>query len=202
MTVSEFAAVVLAGGAARRMGGAAKPSVPVGGVPLLARVLEAAADARPRIVVGPLELTPLLPHGVSLTVEQPPYGGPVAALAAGVGLLEPTTDDVAVLAADLPFLDRTVLFGLRRALAGEPDADAAVLLDADGRAQWLCAVWRLPALASRLRGFGDPYHRAMRDLVEGAAVVRVPAPTPDGPPVWFDCDTEDDVRRAEEWARE
>ena len=200
--MSEFAAVVLAGGAARRMGGAAKPTVPVGGVPLLARVLEAAVDARPRIVVGPLELTPLLPHGVSLTVEQPPHGGPVAALAAGIGLLDPATREVAVLAADLPFLDDTILFGLHRVLVGEPDADAAVLVDADGRAQWLCAVWRLAALSHRLRDLGQLHGRAMRELVDSAAVVRVPAPTPDGPPVWFDCDTEDDVRRAEEWARE
>ena len=45
--MSEFAAVVLAGGAAPRMGGAAKPAVRVGGTPLLTRVLDAAVGRGP-----------------------------------------------------------------------------------------------------------------------------------------------------------
>ena len=48
-----FAAVVLAGGAARRLGGAPKPARTVAGVPLLTRVLDAVAAADVRVVVGP-----------------------------------------------------------------------------------------------------------------------------------------------------
>src|SRR3954468_9055653 len=59
-----YAAVVLAGGRAARMGGQAKPQLDVGGRPMLATVLAAVADARPRVVVGP-------PQGV------PPGGGGV-----------------------------------------------------------------------------------------------------------------------------
>jgi molybdopterin-guanine dinucleotide biosynthesis protein A len=197
--MSEFAAVVLAGGAARRMGGAAKPALPVAGTPLLARVLAAAEDARPRIVVGPLELTPLLPHGVSLTFEDPPGGGPVAGLAAGVGLLTDAVRDVAVLAADLPFLSPAVLSELRSRL-GE-DADAAVLTDDADRPQWLCSVWRYTALVDRLVLIGDPRGRSLRELVSGMKVAYVHTPTPSRPPAWFDCDTDEDIRRAEEWAR-
>ncbi|MEH6375729.1 NTP transferase domain-containing protein, partial [Streptomyces sp. KLMMK] len=40
-----YDAVVLAGGAARRLGGADKPTLRVGGRTLLDRVLEACADA-------------------------------------------------------------------------------------------------------------------------------------------------------------
>ncbi|MEU9382801.1 NTP transferase domain-containing protein, partial [Streptomyces sp. NPDC048279] len=40
-----YDAIVLAGGAARRLGGADKPSVRVGGRPLLDRVLTACAGA-------------------------------------------------------------------------------------------------------------------------------------------------------------
>lgn len=197
--MSEFAAVVLAGGGARRMGGAAKPALPVAGTPLLARVLAAAEYARPRIVVGPLELTPLLPHGVSLTIEDPPGGGPVAGLAAGVALLTNAVRDVAVLAADLPFLSPKVLGGLRSHLGLE--ADVAVLTDDADRPQWLCSVWRYTTLVDRFTRIGEPRGRSMRELVSGVKAARMSAPALTGPPVWFDCDTDEDIRRAEEWAR-
>ena len=66
---------------------------------MLAAVLAATADAADRIVVGPPQP---VPDGVRVVREQPPGGGPVAALRAG--LAEVGTDVVAVLAADLPFL--------------------------------------------------------------------------------------------------
>jgi molybdopterin-guanine dinucleotide biosynthesis protein A len=196
--MSEFAAVVLAGGAARRMGGAAKPAVRVGGTPLLNRVLEAAEHARPRIVVGPIELTPLLPSGVSLTIEETPGGGPVAGLAAGVHMLTESVREVAVLASDLPFVTADVLDRLRSKLSGP--AEVAVLVDDTGRPQWMCSVWRHEALARRLEQLGDPAGRSMQDLVDGAHVRHLSVPALSGPPAWFDCDTVDDIRQAEEWA--
>ncbi len=196
--MSEFAAVVLAGGAARRMGGAAKPAVRVGGTPLLTRVLNAARHARPRIVVGPLELTPLLPSGVSLTIEEMPGTGPVAGLAAGVHLLTDIVQEIAVLASDLPFVNAEILDRLRAGLSGS--AEVAVLDDDSGRPQWLCSVWRHEALVDRLARLGDPSGRSMQDLVDGAQVQHLRLPAPSGPPPWFDCDTDDDLRQAEEWA--
>lgn len=80
-----YDAVILAGGAGRRLGGPAKPVLPVGGTPMLLRVLHATAGAAARTVVGPPELARLLPPGVRLLREEPPGGGPVAALAAGLG---------------------------------------------------------------------------------------------------------------------
>ncbi len=75
--VGGFAAVVLAGGAARRMGGADKPTIPVAGQSMLTRVLAAVHDADPQVVVG--RVPPDLPVPVASTTEQPPGGGPVAA---------------------------------------------------------------------------------------------------------------------------
>jgi molybdopterin-guanine dinucleotide biosynthesis protein A len=180
------------------MGGGAKPAVRVGGTPLLTRVLEAAERARPRIVVGPLELTPLLPSGVSLTVEETPGTGPVAGLAAGVHLLTDTVLDLAVLGSDLPFVTADVLDRLRAELSGS--IEVAVLVDNSGRPQWMCSVWHRKALVHRLERLGDPAGRSMRDLVDGAQVQYLTIPAPAGPPPWFDCDTDEDVRQAEEWA--
>ncbi|MFF1746700.1 NTP transferase domain-containing protein, partial [Streptomyces mirabilis] len=47
-----YDAVVLAGGAARRLGGADKPGLRVGGRPLLDRVLAACATAATTVVVA------------------------------------------------------------------------------------------------------------------------------------------------------
>ncbi|MFD6714421.1 bifunctional enzyme ispD/ispF [Micromonospora sp. TSRI0369] len=233
-----YAAVVLAGGAARRMGGVDKPGRPVGGRPMLHRVLAAVADADQRIVVGP---SGPLPDGVRTTREEPPGGGPVAATAAGLALLDPATTTVALLAADLPLLTAAAVTELRRALdappAGQPHAPPAgqphdpaaerehdpaaeresaltpagstvalaCYVDADGRRQQLCAVWRLPALRAALdrlaatRG-GTLDGAPVRALLTGVAVREVSWPG-SGPPPWFDCDTDEDVRRAEEWSR-
>jgi len=185
---------VVAGGAARRLGGVLKPALPVGGRPLVARVLDAAVAASPRIVVGPPALAPVLPPGVRLVQEQPPGGGPVAGLAAGVRLVPPGVRLVAVLSADLPFLTPTVLSDLAAALAD--GGDVAVLLDESGHPQWLCSVWRRTTLVERLAA-GSARDVPMRELVRNLAVRRVAVDGP-GPPPWFDCDTEEDVRRAEE----
>src|SRR4051794_13279237 len=108
------AVVILAGGAARRVGGAMKSAYRIGGRTLLERVLDAVPSPgwSPRIVVGPPELVELLPPDVLLTRETPPGGGPVAAIAAGLARLpdpaeHPITEEpfrVAIFAADLPFL--------------------------------------------------------------------------------------------------
>jgi molybdopterin-guanine dinucleotide biosynthesis protein A len=79
--------------------------------------------------------------------------------------------------------------------------DGAVLVDRAGRPQWLAGVWRPTSLIARLAALGDPSGRAVRDLVSGLRVARVRVADQGGPPPWFDCDTQDDLRRAEEWAR-
>ncbi|MEU7926077.1 NTP transferase domain-containing protein [Micromonospora sp. NPDC049107] len=224
-----YAAVVLAGGAARRMGGVDKPALPVGGRSMRDRVLAAVGDAAPRVLVGPADD---VPDDVRVTREDPPGGGPVAATAAGLALLDPDTTLVALLAADLPLLTRAAIGDLLThltaagrpapaapadtpalaapadspALGLHPEAvDGVCFVDADGRRQSLCGVWRVDALRAGLlrlaaeRG-GSPAGASMRALLAGLAIHDVPWAGA-GPPPWFDCDTDEDVRRAEEWVR-
>nr|WP_246158636.1 NTP transferase domain-containing protein [Catellatospora sichuanensis] len=186
-----YAAMVLAGGAARRMGGVAKPLLPVGGVPMLRRVLAAVADARALVVVGPPELAAELPAGAVLTREEPPGGGPVAAVAAGAtGLPElGGVDRVLVVAADLPFLTRDAVAALLAV-----DADVVMFTDADGRRQHLCAAWRLGALRAALPA--QPHGAPMRALLAHADVAEVPW-SGVGPAPWYDCDTPEELSEAE-----
>lgn len=212
---SPLVAVVPAGGAGRRMGGAGKPTLPVGGTAMLARVLGAVEGAAARVVVGPPDLARALPPGVILTQEQPPGGGPVAALAAGLAAIPAPGHDitghdgtghdvtdaghtvVAFIAGDLPFLTAGTIRALRERLHHD-GLDGAVLRDDTGREQWLCGVWRLAALGTRVAELGGGHGRGMRDLAATLRVAAVTLSAP-GPPPWFDCDTPDDLRQAEEW---
>src|SRR3712207_895630 len=123
-----YTAVVLAGGRAARLGGQAKPQLEVGGRTMLGAVLDAVAGATRRVVVGPAQA---VPDDVVLTREEPPGGGPVAALRAGLAAVD--TDVVAVLAGDLPFLTGDLVDRLRRRL----DGDGVLVVDDTGRDQLL-----------------------------------------------------------------
>jgi hypothetical protein len=84
---------------------------------------------------------------------------------------------------------------------GTPPVDGVCFVDDSGRRQTLCGVWRTDALRAALdllagRHAGAP----LRDLLAGLTVREV-SWSGGGPPPWFDCDTDGDVRRAEEWAR-
>ena len=150
-----FDAVVLAGGAASRLGGADKPSVRIGGQTLLDAALAACAAAGRTVVVGPRRE---VGRNVAWTREEPAGAGPAAALAAGLAALsdpgggaeagDPYVGDpyvrypyVIVLAADLPFIDAQVIHSLWITItrAADPAAadppDGAVAVDETGQAQ-------------------------------------------------------------------
>lgn len=190
-----YAAVILAGGAARRLGGAAKPLLPVGGRPMLDRVLAAVADAVAAVVVGPAGLA--VPPGVLRVSEDPPGGGPVAALAAGVAAIDEETAAVALLAADLPFLTTKAIADLR-AILDNSTVDGAVFVDDEGRRQTLCGVWRTAALRRRLREVPEHHGTALRRFLAGLEVREVTSG--ERPPPWYDCDSQDDLDRARRWS--
>ncbi len=188
-----YDAVILAGGRATRLGGVDKAALALGGRSLLARVTDAVQDARQVVLVGPER------PGVRVDVvtrEDPPGSGPVAGIAAALPYVAaPVT---VVLAADLPFLGPDQVRRLREALESGPEAVLAV--DDRGRDQPLLAAWRTTALRSRIRTLGNLAGVAARRLLEGVRIDRLTLESvPGGPPPWFDCDTEQDLRAAERW---
>jgi molybdopterin-guanine dinucleotide biosynthesis protein A len=174
-----FDAVVLAGGAARRLAGADKPGLEVGGLSLLERVLAAVAGAGELIVVGPPRVTT---RPVRWVREEPPGGGPVAAIAAAVPALR--ADRTVLLAADLPHVAPAVP-ALLRALDTEPGAGAACLIGSDGRVNYLAAAWRTQALRIALAAVGRTDGVPVRRLLDLTGMIEVPDPAGWG----LDCDT-------------
>ncbi len=201
-----FDALVLAGGEGRRLGRTSKAEVVVAGRALLDHALDAARGARRVVVVGPPALAR---PGVVVVREDPPWGGPVAGIEAGLTALDapaggapatagsagtaptPPGDDVPVLvlACDVPQAALAVP-DLLAALAD--GADGAQLVDAGGRAQ-LVAVYRRDALRRALAGLageGGVHGAAVRRLHERLAM----APVADHGR-GADADTWDDVHR-------
>jgi molybdopterin-guanine dinucleotide biosynthesis protein A len=186
-----YDAIVVAGGSARRLGGVDKPGLDVGGRTLLDRTLDAVGAAGRIVVVGPERASE---HAVIWCREDPPGGGPVAAVAAGLDLVQ--ADLVAVIAADLPRLAPAVPLLVTAATTAATTAaagtTAALLVDPGGRVNHLAGVWQRATLTDAIGSLDEVVGASMRSLVAAVPVVLVPDEGGWG----RDCDTWDDVRAA------
>jgi molybdopterin-guanine dinucleotide biosynthesis protein A len=193
-----YAAIVLAGGAGNRLGGVDKAAIDIDGRSLLDRALAAMAQADRIVVVGP---TRPLPDGIVATQEQPPGGGPVAAVAAGLVALSNLADNdpeiVVVLACDMPFVDASAVAQLVGAATSQP-GDGAAFVDAGGRRQHLAAAYRTIALRAALDQIGDVDGAAMRHVAQRLTMVEIEA----DPEITLDTDTWSDVRRTQTLAQQ
>lgn len=184
---ADFAAVVLAGGSARRLGGVDKVLLPIEGRTLLDRTLDAVADADPVVVVGPPRTTA---KSVEWTSEDPPGGGPLAGVHAGLLEVPAPIRLVAVLAGDHPHLTSATISRLLQALRAAPEASGAVLADGGGNPQWLVGVWRTAALRASMPA--EVRNGSIRSVFAPLAPIRVPAAGAEA----SDVDTPEDLRRA------
>lgn len=172
MPITDFDALVLAGGRSSRMGGVDKSTLAYGSRSLLQRAVDACSGAHQTVVVAP-ESQAVGP--VRRTLEDPPFGGPVAGIAAGLGdlaSLEPA-EWVVVLAVDHPEAPAAVAALLERA-GDEPGADGYATVDGRGTRQHLLAVYRHAALAGAIAGLDGVRDVSVRRLVADLAFVDVP----------------------------
>ncbi|MGB3697086.1 MAG: NTP transferase domain-containing protein [Gordonia sp. (in: high G+C Gram-positive bacteria)] len=183
------AAIILAGGRATRMGGVDKAAVDLRGRRLVEMVYDAVAGADPVIAVGPASLAA---PGVRVVREDPPFGGPVAALDAALSALAESAGPASeawVLACDLPRAGSVV--AQLRELPIPDGADALILTDADGRHQWLAGRYRVTALRHAVAALPRVRDASMRALVAGLRM----HPVLDRVGASMDLDTWDDVHR-------
>ena len=190
--------IVLAGGTGARLDGASKPDVVARGARLLDHVLVGVERLRERdlalgrvCVVAPSEVA--LPGGVLRALEDPPLGGPVAGIAAGLELLgrsDPVAGLTGILTCDAPFSWRA-LPALHRALAeAGPELDGACARD-DEHTQYLLGLYRRRALAAAVAPDGAPLRDTAVRRALGALHVTAITTTRD---VVRDLDTWAEVR--------
>lgn len=175
-------ALILAGGRSRRLGGSPKWELAIDGETLLERTIGAvrAAGVRDIVVVGGTA-----PAGIPVVREEPPFGGPVAALAAGLRELPGDADVVLVLASDMPGISAAL-----PALLAPLDRDGAIAVDR-GRHQHLALAVRPAPLAAALAALPTADGAPVRDLL--ARLDLRASPVPDGST--DDIDTWDDAAR-------
>ncbi|HMR49675.1 MAG TPA: NTP transferase domain-containing protein [Arachnia sp.] len=204
--------MVLGGGRSRRMG-RDKMGVLLDGRPLLRRTVDAALSWAEHVVVVAPE-----PEGwepdlrVSFTLEDPPFGGPVAGIAAAVAVL--VTDkcgqneipaESASRNADrrtFPSVQALLLAGdlaapqavVRQLDAAEPGPDGVVLRDEDGWPQYLAGRYRLGALVSAVEALGGTRDVSVRRALSGLDLAQVDAPSA----VTKDLDTPEDLAEVAE----
>ncbi|WP_435747464.1 molybdenum cofactor guanylyltransferase [Microbacterium sp. PMB16] len=186
---ADAAAIVLAGGRASRLGGVDKPQLAVGGSTLLDRAVRAVSWCESIVVVGPRAAVDAGRAGSRIvwTRETPAFGGPVAAIAAGLALIG--SDEVCIVSADTPRAEEAVAL-----LREHPsrDADGVCLTDPGGRVQWLIGRYRTAPLRAALAALPDSGRDAsIRALVSGLRLDVV-----SGGDLAVDVDTWDDLERA------
>jgi molybdopterin-guanine dinucleotide biosynthesis protein A len=184
----DWTALVLAGGRGSRLGNDDKAAITIAGTSTLDHLIGSLPNFVPVVVVGPERPTPRM---VTFLREWPIYGGPVAAVAFGLGAV--TTPVTALLGVDMPWAGRLAT----QLIAEFKSCDSAALVPVDGSGfrQRLCAVVRTEALRAALLELGDPYGRSLRDLLLLLDVHERPLDETEVGWV-FDIDTPDDLRKA------
>ena len=165
----DVAAIVVGGGGGQRLGGVSKPDLVLGGERLIDRVCAALTGACGAGCVAVVPPAVRVPDGVARTLEDPPGGGPLAGIDAGLSALHFGEGGlVVVVSVDAPGVGEFVPL-----LLAEPLGEAA-----DGRIvrggepepfdQYLMGVYR----ASSLRRAIDEAVAALGS-VRGVGVRRV-----------------------------
>ena len=174
--------IVLAGGTGRRLDGASKPDVVARGARLLDHVLAGLERLREQglplgrvCVVAPAEVA--LPGGVLRALEDPPLGGPVAGIGAGLddlGRSGPVAGLTVILTCDAPF-SWQALPALHRALAqAGPELDGVCARDGE-HTQYLLGLYRRRALAAAVAPDGAPLRdTAVRRALGTLRVTAIP----------------------------
>jgi molybdopterin-guanine dinucleotide biosynthesis protein A len=159
--VSRTAAVILAGGAARRFG-SDKASILLAGRSLLDRVVDVVAPLVDEVVV----VGPRGPAGCRVVLEEVRFEGPLSGLARGLAAI--TAPHAVVLGCDHPLLVPALLSYL---LGRRREADAIVPIGPFG-AEPLVAVYARSAgeVAARLVHMGERRVIALLDAVTAVCV--------------------------------
>jgi molybdenum cofactor guanylyltransferase len=180
--VGALAAIVIAGGESRRFGADKLALRDAHGRSLLeVTVAGVAAVADPVIVVGPKppgfrqldeaatpqDLVQLAKTGegrcrLIWTREDPPGGGPCAALIAGLACVPDDVTHVAVLAGDAP-AGGAAITALCQVI---DDAAAAVVTDDSGREQPMTAVYAVSALKEAVAAYGNGLNMSIRQVLD------------------------------------
>jgi len=153
-------AAILAGGRARRFGGADKSTLRVGPATIFERQLDALDGLADRVYVVAGDPSPFETYGLRVVPDRLPDAGALGGIY--TALVEAESSQVLVIACDLPFLTPALL--ARLAALADDEHDAVVPRTRDGR-QPLCAVYARQ-LAETVRRQIESGHLKIQELLD------------------------------------
>lgn len=166
---SDVTGLILAGGTSRRFG-EDKALAQLAGVPFVALVHTALAAHASAMLIATGSEPREYPVAARVVLDPVQEAGPLAGLAAGLAAAE--TPWLLSAAVDLPYLTPAAL---RPLLAADTDGtDVLVALDADGRRQPTCALWRTRTVAPTVEAHLGQRRLALRGVLDRLAVTAVP----------------------------
>jgi len=188
--MSEFTAILLTGGSARRLSGIDKATLRIAGESCFVRVLSALQSASAIIVVGPpIEVKD---ERITFLQEEPKGGGPVAALAAALGHI--STERVAVVSVDVPLVSGAV-----DELRAQWQPTDVALVASDGMHEsYLVSIFNVEALRAAIAALATAANASMKSVLAYLNYRPVIVSNPD---MLIDVDTPEDLARVEEILR-
>ena len=140
----QIAAVILAGGAARRMGGGDKTLLPLGGKPILQHILDRLTpQCAPILLNANGDASRFQAFGLGVYADAVDgYLGPLAGVLTGLDAVALNYRDITHLisiAGDTPFIPKNLVEKMRSMADGE----TIVRASSNGRAHAVCALWPL-----------------------------------------------------------
>jgi molybdopterin-guanine dinucleotide biosynthesis protein A len=163
---SDVCAAIVAGGQARRFGGADKSRLIVEGRPIIVRQLEVLRRITPSVAVIANDAARFADLGLPVHADVIPGAGALGGLY--TALVHATTDRVLVVAGDLPFLDDRLLSHLAQLASG---ADGAWVRTVRGPEPFLACYQR--NARDRVRGELDAGHLRAGDLAHVLTMVEL-----------------------------
>ena len=182
-----LSALILTGGKSTRFG-SNKSRAMFGERSLIEELLASFPQDIDVIVVGPTITNSSRP--LKYAQEDPPGGGPVAAISAGIELVQ--TNFVAIIATDMPFAGQIIEFLSEDLFFTE---DALIPLDARGVRQSLCGIYKVDSLRNALGNLTAVDGQSMRNLMQHLQVKELRLP-PQLERILIDIDTPSDLERA------
>ena len=177
-------AIVLCGGASRRMGGVDKTRSLLGASTVLDRLLNTMPSCWDVVCVGEERSTT---RAVRWRRESPPGGGPVAGIAAGLVAVDSSV--CVVVGGDMPFAATTLTL-CYLTLEASPADDGVLGVSPDGRTQPLIAAYRTAALRRAMPAVSSGAR--LMSLLDAMDLGKVPC----GPEAALDVDTPEALEQA------
>jgi molybdopterin-guanine dinucleotide biosynthesis protein A len=187
-----LAAVILAGGQGRRIGGG-KPLRLLGGIPLIERALVQARRFSDDVAIAFRETGQAATLQARLILDDPDIQGPLAGLVSGLRFArEARADALLAMPADMPFMPDDLAAKLQRALPG----NRAAIASSGGHLHPVCGLW-LSNCIELVPDYLNSGRRSLKGFAEAAGFATVEwQAEPEDP--FFNINTAEDLKAADE----